>query len=265
MGNSGLEIVVKNYRLAAAWTFIVGVIVICGAAISFGASYTPVKIGMIFIGNLEGERLVSVVLPLFAGLGIVAGIGLIIAAGGYRAQRGWAFMVAALAIAVGFVAGFPPALPTLRCGHFPYTLPLVWLPVVVTFVFLVRITRKTPGWFFLLSTLMLFSALFAAINTIACTHRILAGRGMVYLIAQPIHAALTIAWMINAIGLLMSFSWSYTIAIFLALLAIVAGAPIGIMDSIALGRFSLFSVSPLFATTLLILLWLKLKNHIGQT
>jgi len=218
-----------------------------GAVTALLTSYEPVQACLRALGNDEAGNLVHRIFPAINGLTIAAGVALVGASFGYRKAARWAPVVALAALAVCFATGFFPAIPTLHCRLFPVTLPLVWLPAVVGFILVTRRSRHTTGSGFTLAVLVLFAALFAEINAIASTHRAITGRGLIYVVTQPVHVLLAVTWIVTAVGHATRRGWARRSTLVAAAVAIAAGVPLAILDALDIGRFSLFAVSPIFA------------------
>ncbi len=226
-----------------------------GSTLTFMLTYEPVLRAMAANGKPTGVTVVTYLFPLLTDLGLVGAFLWAVAAAGFRGGRAWALQVGLVACGLNVFSGFMPMPPTVSNHLFPLSAVLVLVPNLLFGLLLTRWVGRVPWAVAALLLLAVLAMCFSLINGIASTHRMLQGRGLVYILTERLHLLTAAGWLAFAAALLARRAWARSWATSGGLLAVCIGAPLGLADSLALGRFSLFAVSPLFSLLLVLLLW----------
>ena len=209
---------------------------------------------MLVAGMPRGRLLVGHVFPLLAGLGILAAAAWGVAAVGFWRRRRWAFGVAVAACLVCLLAGFFPTLPSARHGLCPSSVCLVFLPNLLAFLVLAVRLRRLSGWIVTLILMAALGSVFAFINGVACIHRLLGDRGMVYSLSVGPQFLVSAAWIVFALALTARRPWSTGSGVGAGFAAAVCAAPLALLDALSIGRFSLFAISPIYGLLVAVVL-----------
>jgi hypothetical protein len=244
-------------RRFASVPLVVAVTTIAGSLYVFFHDFPLVRELVLASGDPVTYKLLGFVFPALSDLGMISGALWITAAVGIHRVRPWAAAVVAAAAVTGAIATFMPIPPTIGKGQFfPSTVALA-LPAFVVGLLVVsrwglRLSRKEVAF----GCGGVIVALFCFIIGVASTHRILGGLGPVYVFAQRLEWLLLLGWLTFVIGLFSRRAWARPLGLGLAAATAAIGAPVGVADSIHLGRFSAFSVTPIFGALFGIALWL---------
>lgn len=217
-------------------------------------------------GEQTTYALLGFLFPLLSDLGMVSAALWIIAAAGLYRTRPWAASVVSAAALAGLIATFMPIPPTIGRGHiFPSTVVMALPAVVAGFLFTARRSLGLPWKVILLGGCGLIAGLFCFIIGVASTHRFLDGHGLVYVFAQRLHWMLLLGWLAFVAGWFSRRPWALVLGMGLASVTALVGTPVCVADSMLLGRFSAFGVTPVFAALLGIgLAWNRSKGSVSD-
>ncbi len=203
-------------------------------------------------GEQHTATLLSWVYPLISDLGVIGAVLWVVAAVGLWGRKAWAAAVVGAALTLGLMSGFMPVPPTASRGVFPSSALTLLLPVLVVYPSVARRGLRLPWRVVLLGLAVAFATQLSFMNGIASTHRLLDGWGLVYAWAQRIHWLIMAGWMVVQVALHIRRRWVFPLGIGLGLAGLLVGAPVATVDSVTLGRFSLFGLAPLWSLAMLI-------------
>ncbi len=244
-------------RRLALVPLVVAVTTIAGALYVFFHDFPLIREVVLASGDPVTYRLLGFLFPALSDLGMISAALWITAAVGIRRARPWAAGVVAAAAVTGAIATFMPIPPTVGRGHFfPSTVAMA-LPALAAGLLVVSRKGLRLEWKVIaFGCGGVIAGLFCFIIGIASTHRLLEGLGSVYVFAQRLQWLLLLGWLSFVIGLFSRRAWARPLGLGLAFATAAIGAPVCVADSMHLGRFSAFGVTPIFAALLGIALWL---------
>lgn len=245
-----------RYREGAVLAVVAAITVFFGSSYVFFHDYEPVCRAMLDNGNPTGHTIATHLFPFLTDLGLAVGVLWVVSAIGFLVRKGWATGIGLVACTMNVYAGFMPIPPTASNGIFPVSAVLVFLPSILFFFLLTLRVARLPGWLVLIHFGAALAMTFCLINGVACTHRMLQGRGLVYIFVERVHFVLAAGWLVFSAALLARKGWARYLGFFVGFGALVLGSSVAVVDSIALGRFSFFGVSPLFSLLMLLFLGL---------
>ncbi len=237
----------RDQRVATAAAGAAALSCLAGSAAWFLYAYSRVLSGFEAADMPEARTLITWLFPALSDLGMVAGAMWIAAAAGTRRREAWAPPVAMVAGALALISGMFPTFPSVRLGIFPLAPLAVALPNLALLCLVLGRGAGLPRRRVGLAVMIAFAALFTFIIGVASTHRILSHRGDLYTMVQRPHFMLCVGWIAAAAALVAGAGWARWAGLILAALSVLLGAPVAVNDSVALGRFSMFGVSPIYA------------------
>ena len=228
-----------------------------GTAMVFFWSYGPLLEAAQAHDKPDAARLLTYIFPMLTDLGLVSAALWGAAAAGFFAKHRWAGPVASLAALLGLMNGFVSIPPTASNGLFPMGLPALFLPVVVCYFLLCHWVLCLRGRALAIALVGACAFVFTFMMGIACTHRILSGWGDIYIFSQRVHFLLAISWAVFQVAFFGERHWAVPLGMGVSFAVATIGLPLAVSDSLALGRPSMFFLSPAVA----LLMWWLIRPH----
>lgn len=202
------------------------------------------------------EILLKYIHPFLSDVGILAGVLFAVSAYGFFTGRSWAFVVTQVAAVMALVASWFINVPYMAAGLPPVYFVLFWPYLLLYFLFL-RVVGKIPWSVTLLSLLTGVACIFCWMNGVASWSRMITIGDPLFTFVQRLNWVAMLGWAVVTVGIVIrSKEWMRVVAFIAAVTELVVGVPLALATAGALGRFSLFSLGPIAAFVLLvILLW----------
>jgi len=259
-----------------------GIIGVVGHWLLFIMYYEPYQAAMLAPppSGVGTDAIIVAFLPIIADFGIISGIMYLLAAMGFFYETDWALPAALAANIFALLAGFWPFIPAITVAQPPVYLPIAFLPNLALFFIFVLYVGDASWTQTLLALTVGIAFVMTFMNGVASTNRILgvnAGRvtgnleiaAPIYVLSQRINwiAAFGFAAVTYGIILLKDKDWVRFIGIGSAVLCLLGGMPLAILNTIDKGGdLSMFFFAPILAIPLLLVfLWPTLWNRLANT
>ncbi len=256
-----------------------GILGVAGHWLLFVMYYEPYQAAMLAPppAGVGTDAIIVAFLPIIADFGIISGILYLLSSMGFFYETKWAFPTAIIANILGLLAGFWPFIPAITVSQPPVYLPTIFLPNLLLFFVFLLYVGDTSWKQVLLALTVGIAFVMSFMNGVASTNRILgvnAGRvtgnleiaAPIYVLSQRINwiAAFGYAAVTYCIVLLNEKEWVRFIGIGSAVLCLLGGMPLAILNTIDKGgEISMFFFAPVLSIPLLIIfLWPKLWNRL---
>ena len=211
------------------------------------------------------EILLKYIMPALSDLGILAGVLYAVSAYGFFTRRDWAFPLVVIANVLALQGSFFINVP-FAAANMPPIYLLIFLPNLILYVLLTWLVGRVPWSRTLLGLVAGMTFVFCLMNGIASWSRIITIGTPIYVAVQRLHWFAMVGWGVVTVGILLRPSeWMRVVGLVAGLLELVVGIPLAIATAIGLGRFSLFSLAPIFSLVLVVVfawptLWQKLTG-----
>lgn len=253
----------ENKTLGGILGIISGLMGIIGHTIIFLNWYVP---GMKAEAAEPGcEILLKFLNPAMSDLGMIGGVLFLISAYGFFTKRKWAFLVSVIAIVLALQGAWFINVPFMAAGLPPVYFILFWPYLVIFFLLLLVVGKRTIGHS-LLGLLLGMAWVFCLMNGIASLSRIITIGMPFFTFVQRLHWIAMLGWGVATVGMIMKpKEWMRVVGLSAGVLEIVVGFPLAYITAAQLGRFSLFSLAPISSLVLVILLvipsvWEKIQG-----
>ena len=253
----------ENRKLGGIIGVIAGLMGIIGHFIIFLRWYVP---GMQAEAAEPGcEILLKFINPAMADLGILGGILFLVSAYGFFTKKKWAFLLSVIGIVLALQGAWFINVPFMAAGLPPVYFILFWPYLVIFFLLLILVGKRTVGHAFL-GLLLGMAWVFCLMNGIASLSRIITVGMPFFTLVQRLHWIAMLGWGVATVGMIMKpKEWMRVVGLSAGVLEIVIGFPLAYLTALELGRFSLFSLAPICSLVLVILLvipsvWEKIQN-----
>jgi len=258
-----------------------GILGVLGHWLLFVMYYEPYQAAMLAPppAGVGTDAIIVAFLPIIADFGIISGILYLLASMGFFYETDWALPTAIIANILALLAGFWPFIPAITVAQPPVYLPVVFLPNLILFFGILLYVGDASWTQTLLALTVGIAFVMSFMNGVASTNRILgvnAGRvtgnleiaAPIYVLSQRINwiAAFGYAGVTYGIVLLKDKDWIRFIGIGSAVLCLLGGMPLAILNTIDKGGdLSMFFFAPILSIPLLIIfvwptLWNRLVN-----
>lgn len=221
-------------------------------------SYMPVVDGKILDGRPDEAITVRITYALLGWVGMSAGALWGVVLFGFLNKKDWAWGLGVVASTAQILSGFFPMIPA---GSIHMPTPTMWvflLGFLLWFgmLFIGGVQKKVISLAFVsgLAYVLTYIDGVGAISRYQTSNDSFA-IGM-YAMGQMINWWGAIVWVFFIFGLVKGKTWAYPVGIFAAMMSIFGGYPVGLTDIAQIGRFSMFLVSPVMSTILLVVLLL---------
>jgi len=253
-----------NHRLGVVLAAI-GSIVGLLAFYLFIIIYNPMIQVELDAGRPDEAFVVRFVFPLLGYLAITAGSLWIVALYGFLIRQRWAWSLGLVASTLSLLAGFFPMIPAMSRSATPYT-AAIFFPSLLLWIGLlfVRPIRPRIG---LLAFIAGLAYILAFMDGVATIDKIQLSvdqprlNGM-YVMVQQINWWASAAWAVFVFALLNRKTWAQPLGIFAGLMAAIGGFPLGVVNMLEVGRFSMFIPSPILSTALVVTLILPATRRL---
>ena len=253
-----------NHRLAGGLAIFATLLGIIGTYLIFLHWFTPARTAE--AAEPGCEILLKYLMPALSDFGIVAGTLYAVSAYGFFTSASWAFPVVVLANVLALQGSWFINVPMMAAGLPPIYFVIFWPNLILYFLFMKG--YRDLSWRRTLFGLLTGACfIFCFMNGVASWSRILTIGSHIFIIVQRLNWIASISLAVVTVSLLLRpQEWTKVLAISGALLELIVGIPLAINTTMGLGRFSLFSLGPIFSLLLLVLLlWPNLWDKVMGT
>jgi hypothetical protein len=254
----------KNGRLAGSLSLVGAVLGIAGTYLIFLNWYTPAL-------NAEAaepgcEILLKYLMPALSDFGIFAGVLYAVGAYGFFTTTRWAFPVAVIANVLALQGSWFINVPFMAAGMPPVYFTIFW-PNLLLYFILMKVVGRLTWSRTLLGLVSGMAFIFCFMNGVASWSRIITIGSHIFVAVQRLNWVAFIGWGIVTVGILLNLKeWMRVLGIAAGFLELVVGIPLAVATTISLGRFSMFSLGPIFSLVLLVVfiwptLWRRFTNQ----
>ena len=253
-----------NNKLGWVFALIGGLMGIIGHFVIFLKWY---ELGMTAESAEPGcEILLKWIQPAMFDFGILAGALFLVSAYGFLTKRNWAFLVSIIACVLALQGSWFINVPYMAAGLPPIYFTLFW-PYLILYFLIVALVGRLSWGKIVLGFLAGMTYVFCLMNGIASLSRIITIGSPLYSAVQRMHWVAMIAFGVIAVGLLIRpTEWMRVLGLTAATIELIVGIPLAFSTAMELGRFSLFSLAPIFSLIVLIIfvipnLWDRLTTQ----
>ena len=235
----------KN-KMLGYWIAMIGAILGIGANVAFFfTQYDAMIAAQIALYPMRTNWIViTYILPIFAGMGVVAGFMYMIGMSGFLANGKYAYKITLIANVLALQFSFWPMIPALDTGMTPYWAFIFLVNIIIYFLLTFLVGKKNWGKvvFGLVSGMAM---IMSYINGTASLN-IFWMRGLLYYqIANPIHWAMMACFGVITVAVLIGKPKKWVkCGIAAAVIEMGVGIPMGIMTTIEKGEFSMYLGAP---------------------
>lgn len=244
----------KNNRLGGIMAIIGSLVGIVGTYLIFFNWYTPALTAE--AAEPGCEILLKVLMPALSDFGILAGVLYAVSAYGFFTAASWAFPVVVIANVMALQGSWFINVPFMAAGMPPIYFT-IFFPNVLLFFLFMRSVGKVPWSRTLLGLVAGMAFIFCFMNGVASWSRILTTDLHIFVAVQRLNWLAFIGWGMVTVGILIRpREWARILGLIAGTLELVAGIPLVVATTIELGRFSMFSLGPIFSLALVVVfLW----------
>ncbi|MDD5466460.1 MAG: hypothetical protein PHS96_01510 [Anaerolineales bacterium] len=245
-----------NYRLGVLLS-IVGVLVGLAAFVLFIQIYNPMIQIELDAGRPDEAVVVRYVFPLLGYLATSAGVLWAVALYGFLLKESWAWLLGVIASTIHLLAGFFPMIPAMSRGA-PPMMGAVFFPSLALWIGLLFV-RRVPWKIAALAFAAGLAYVLSFMDGVATIDKIQLSVGQsllngMYVMVQEVNWWATIAWAVFIFALLGRKTWAQPVGLFAGLMAALGGYPLAVVNTLEVGRFSMFLPSPVLSTLLVVVL-----------
>jgi hypothetical protein len=264
----------KNKLIGIIISLVGAILGIFGTWILFILGYEPLQAAMLPMppqGGVGTDLIAILFLPIVGDFAIIGGVLYTLSALGFYSDAKWAFKVAIIANIISLQATFWPFIPYITVGLTPVHL-ILFIPNLVFYFALLQFVGESSWSQIILALLTGMAFVMTFMNGVASTKHIIdvvQGRmdtgGPIYAISQRINwiGAFGFAAVTAGILLYQEKEWVRYTGIGSAILALLGGLPLAIINTLEKGDISMFFFSPILCIPLLIIfLWPSLWDRL---
>jgi hypothetical protein len=239
-----------NYRLGGILAVIGALTGIVGHYVLFLRWY---EIGMAAEAAEPGcEILLKYIQPALFDIGVLGGVLFAVSAYGFFSTRKWAFPIAVIATVLALQGSWFINVPYMSADLPPVYFTLFW-PYLLLFVLMMWLVGGVPWNRTLLGLLTGMTYVFCLMNGVASLSRIFTIGAPLFVAVQRLHWVAMIGWGVVTVGILLQpREWMRVLGLSAGTLELVVGIPLAYVTALTLGRFSLFSLAPIFSLILVV-------------
>jgi hypothetical protein len=242
----------KEQRLGGGLSIVGSVLGIIGTYLIFLNWYTPALTAE--AAEPGCEILLKVLMPALSDFGILAGVLYAVSAYGFFTAAGWAYKLAAIANVLALQGSWFINVPFMAAGMPPIYFTIFFPNLLIYFLLTKRVGRLTWS-----RTLLAFGAgmafIFCFMNGVASWSRMITIGAHIFVAVQRLNWVAFIGWGVVTAGILIRpKEWMRVLGLAAGALELVVGTPLAVVTTINLGRFSMFSLGPIFSFVLMIVL-----------
>ncbi len=223
--------------------------------------YSPIMAAKMAQGHWYEANTVKVVFLVLGWLALASGALWAVSLFGFLKDKAWAWLWGLAAAGLQILSGFFPFIPAMSVHIISKTLISFVLALIFWFLMMgLGNVGKKSLWIAFLAGLAYIFSFIDGVGSIARYQ--LTGKGLlhgVYGMCQMVNWGAAAAFFVFILAAARKKSWTVPLGVFAASLSILAGFPVGIVDMMRIGRFSLFLISPIFSSIFLIVLLLSQK------
>ena len=209
------------------------------------------------------EILLAYIMPALGDLGILAGVLYAVSAYGFLTRRSWAFQLAVISNVLALQGSFFINVP-FAAADLPPVYLFVFLPNLILYILIMWLVGRLPWGRTILGLFTGMTFVFTLMNGVASWSRILTVGAPIFVAVQRLHWVSMIGWGVITVGILVRpKDWMRIVGLIAGLLELVVGIPLAVATAIDLGRFSMFSVAPIFSLLLVVVfLWVDIWQRL---
>jgi hypothetical protein len=247
----------NNTKLGMALA-ILGILMGLLAFYLFASIYNPNIEGKIMGGRPDEAITVQIVFAMLGWLAIASGALWGAVLYGFAHKQGWAWFWGAVAATLQLLAGFFPMIPAASIG-LPTPTISIFIPAAILWfgmLFIGGVEKKIIALTFVagLAYVLTYMDGVASISKFQTNKEgFLNG---LYMMAQEVNWWGAAAWAVFIFTVLRRKSWAIPLGVFAALMSMMGGYPLGIINALEVNRFSMFLPAPIISTGLLLYLLL---------
>lgn len=241
----------QNYKLGAILALIGGLMGIIGHFVIFLKWY---EIGMAAESAEPGcEILLKWIQPAMFDFGVLGGALFLVSAYGFFTRRNWAFLVSAIATVLALQGSWFINVPYMSADLPPVYFTIFWPYLILFFLMMVGVGRVS--WKrAILGLLAGMTYVFCLMNGIASLSRIITIGQPLFVAVQRLHWFAMVGWGVVTVGILLRpAEWMRVVGLVSGIVELIVGIPLAIATAMQLGRFSLFSLAPIFSLILVVI------------
>ncbi|MFC2043323.1 hypothetical protein ACFLUA_04160 [Chloroflexota bacterium] len=241
----------QNYKLGAILALIGSLIGIVGHFVIFLNWY---EIGMAAESAEPGcEILLKWIQPAMFDFGVLGGALFLVSAYGFFTHRNWAFLVSVIAMVLALQGSWFINVPYMSADLPPVYFTIFWPYLILFFLMMVGVGRLS--WKrTILGLLTGMTYIFCLMNGIASLSRIITIGQPLFVAVQRLHWFAMVGWGVVTVGILLRpAEWMRVVGLVSGIVELIVGIPLAIATAMQLGRFSLFSLAPIFSLILVVI------------
>jgi hypothetical protein len=242
----------KDHRLGGALSIVGSVLGILGTYLIFLNWYTPALTAE--AAEPGCEILLKYLMPALSDFGILAGVLYAVAAYGFFTAAGWAYPLAAIANVLAMQGSWFINVPFMAASMPPIYFT-IFFPNLIIFFLLTKVVGRLTWGRTLLGLVTGMAFIFCFMNGVASWSRIITIGAHIFVAVQRLNWVAFIGWGVVTAGILIRpKEWMRVLGLAAGALELVVGIPLAVATTINLGRFSMFSLGPIFSFVLLVVL-----------
>ena len=253
----------KN-RLGTVLALVGAVLGIAGTYLIFLNWYTPALSAE--AAEPGCEILLKYLMPALSDFGILAGVLYAVSAYGFFTAAGWAFPLVVIANVLALQGSWFINVPFMAASMPPVYFIIFW-PNLILYFLLMKLVGRLSWGRTLLGLLAGATFIFCFMNGVASWSRIITIGSHIFVAVQRLNWVAFIGWGVVTVGILIRpKDWMRVLGLAAGFLELVVGIPLAVSTTISLGRFSMFSLGPIFSLVLLVLfLWPNVWQRLTET
>ena len=251
-------------RLGTVVALVGAVLGIAGTYLIFLNWYTPALSAE--AAEPGCEILLKYLMPALSDFGILAGVLYAVSAYGFFTAAGWAFPLVVIANVLALQGSWFINVPFMAASMPPVYFIIFW-PNLILYFLLMKLVGRLSWGRTLLGLLAGATFIFCFMNGVASWSRIITIGSHIFVAVQRLNWVAFIGWGVVTVGVLIRpKDWMRVLGLAAGFLELVVGIPLAVSTTISLGRFSMFSLGPIFSLVLLVLfLWPNVWQRLTQT
>ena len=240
-----------NYRLGGILALVGALLGILGTYYIFLTWYTPALSAE--AAEPGCEILLKYLMPALLDFGILAGVLYAVSALGFFTSARWAFPLVVIANILALQGSWFINVPFMAAGMPPIYFT-IFFPNLILFFLFMRPVGKLPWNRIILGMVTGMAFIFCFMNGVASWSRMLTIGTHIFVAVQRLNWLAFVGMGIVTVGVLLRpKEWVRVLGISAASLELVVGTPLAVATTISLGRFSMFSLGPIFCLIILVI------------
>jgi len=209
------------------------------------------------------EILLKYIQPAMFDLGVLGGALYLVSAYGFFTRRKWSFLLAVIATVLALQGSWFINVPYMSADLPPVYFTLFWPYLALYFLLMVPVGRVSWGRT-LLGMLTGMTYVFCLMNGVASLSRIITVGAPIFAAVQRLHWFAMLGFGAVTVGVLLRpAEWMRVLGLASGIVEMSVGIPLAVVTALNLGRFSLFSLAPIFSLVCIVLfVWPNLWERI---